>query len=165
MTAARDADRRWTSRIRLPRRGVHPASCLMALPALCISLVIDAPAAWADGVVTYEVVSDFVQVANIEYEDTTGRISNQGVALPWRTDATVRDVRGAPPDGSQVRADWRPNRAPAHWVTVRIIFQGKVICQNTLDIGDATCYGITPRITGAGRHRQSATNTLDGAEK
>ncbi|WP_090419252.1 hypothetical protein [Mycobacterium europaeum] len=104
-------------------------------------------AAWADEPVTYEVVSEDIQIANIEYQDSSGRASANGVTLPWRTDATVRTVRGAPPDGSQVRADWRPSAAPARWVTVRIIYQGKVICQNTLDVGDATCYGITPRIT------------------
>jgi hypothetical protein len=115
--------------------------------ALCLPLLARPAAAWADDRVTYEVVSDNIQVANIEYQDVTGRASAQSVTLPWRTDAVVRTVRGAPPDGSQVRADWRPSAAPTRWVSVRIIYQGKVICQNTLDIGDAACYGSTPRIT------------------
>jgi hypothetical protein len=115
--------------------------------ALCVGVLAHPTAAWADDRVTYEVVSDNIAVANIEYQDVTGRASAQSVKLPWRTDAEVHTVRGAPPDGSQVRADWRPSAAPTRWVSVRIIYQGKVICQNTLDIGDAACYGSTPRIT------------------
>lgn len=105
------------------------------------------PEAWADDLVVYEVLSDSVQVANIEYQAVTGRAAVVSVALPWRTDAMVRSVRGAPPDGSQLRADWRPTAAVGQWVTVRIVYQGKVICQNTMDVGNAACYGITPRIT------------------
>ena len=104
-------------------------------------------AAWSDDSVTYEVVSADIHTANIEYQDITGRISAQQVPLPWRIDTTVRGVRSEPPQGSQIRADWRPTAAPTRWVSVRIIYHGKVICQNTLDIGDAACYGITPRIT------------------
>jgi hypothetical protein len=111
------------------------------------SALANAPVVWADDVVTYEVVSDSIQVATVEYQDTVGRSLVEGVALPWRTDVTVHAVRDAPPTGSQVRADWRPSAAPTRWVSVRIIYQGKVICQNTLDVGDAACYGITPRIT------------------
>ena len=115
--------------------------------ALCLPQLANPAVAWADDRVTYEVVSDNIRVANIEYQDVTGRASVQSVTLPWRTDAAVHSVRGAPPDGSQVRADWRPTAAPTRWVSVRILYQGKVICQNTLDIGDAACYGSTPRIT------------------
>ena len=86
-------------------------------------------------------------MANIEYQDVTGRVAAQGTPLPWRMTVPVLAVRDAPPHGSQVRADWRPTAAPTRWVTVRIVYQGKVLCQNTLDIGDATCYGITSRVT------------------
>jgi hypothetical protein len=103
--------------------------------------------AWADDVVTYEVVSNDIGIANIEYQDSAGRVALQSVALPWRAEVAVNSVRGAPPDGSQVRADWRPSAAPGRWVSVRIVYQGKILCQNTLDVGDASCYGITPRIT------------------
>ena len=126
------------------RRVMTAMVCTMAL---CVPLLAHPAEAWADDLVTYEVVSDDIQIANIEYQDVTGRASVESVTLPWRTGAVVRTVRGAPPDGSQVRADWRPSAAPTRWVSVRIIYQGKVICQNTLDIGDAACYGITPRIT------------------
>jgi hypothetical protein len=126
------------------RRVMTTMACAMAL---CLPVLAHPAEAWADDLVTYEVVSDDIQIANIEYQDVTGRASVDTVTLPWRTDVVVRTVRGAPPDGSQVRADWRPTAAPARWVSVRIIYQGKVICQNTLDIGDAACYGSTPRIT------------------
>ena len=114
--------------------------------------VVSAPAARASDTVTYEVFSDSVGAANIEYVDHSGRKSLENVALPWRTDVTVASVRSTSIDrDAEVRADWRPNRAIAgtpngffgHWVTVRVSFQGKVICQNTLDVGDAACYGST----------------------
>jgi hypothetical protein len=126
------------------RCGMITVGCAMALG---LPVLTHPGAAWADDVVTYEVVSDDIQIANIEYQDVSGRASVESVTLPWRTDVMVGSVRGAPPEGSQVRADWRPSAAPTRWVSVRIIYQGKVICQNTLDIGDAACYGITPRIT------------------
>lgn len=122
--------------------GFMTASAMIGIPAL-----VNPSSAWADDLVTYEVISGAIRVANIEYENSAGRVSEQNVTLPWRTDATVRAVRGAPPDGSQVRADWRPNAGPSKWVTVRISYQGRVICQNTLDVGNAACYGITARIT------------------
>jgi hypothetical protein len=115
--------------------------------AVCTSVLIDPPAAWAEDIVTYEVFSDSIRVANIEFQNAAGRASAEGVALPWRTDEVVTAVHAAPQDGSQVRADWRPAAAPTRWVTVRITYQRKIICQNTLDIGDAACYGITPRIS------------------
>jgi hypothetical protein len=96
--------------------------------------------------VTYEIVSDDIAVTNLEYQDSDGRVLLEGVTLPWRADVTVGAVRGAPPGGSQVRADWRPGARPNRWVTVRIIYQGEVICESTLDIGNATCYGIVPRV-------------------
>ena len=122
-------------------------ACPMATLALCVSAVVQPGAAWADDVVTYEVVSDAIQVANVEYQDGSGRAAIDSVMLPWRVDATVRSVASAPPEGSQVRADWRPSAAPTRWVSVRIVYRGKVICQNTMDVGDAACYGVTPRIT------------------
>lgn len=106
-----------------------------------------APSASATEVVTYEIVSDTVPSAAVEYQDATGRVFLGAVRLPWRADVVVGSARSAPPQGSQVRADWQPMRAPNRWVSVRIIHAGAVICQTTLDIGNATCYGITERIT------------------
>lgn len=123
-------------------------SVTLASSAAFVALVLASPSsARADEVVTYEVVSNDIGIANIEYQDSAGRVALQSVALPWRAKVAVNSVRGAPPDGSQVRADWRPTAAPGRWVSVRIVYQGKILCQNTLDVGDASCYGITPRIT------------------
>jgi hypothetical protein len=126
------------------RRIINSTQCVVAL---CLAMTLSSPLAHADDRVTYEVISDEIHLANLEYQDSGGRVSRDGVTLPWREDVTVRSLRAAPPDGSQVRADWRPSARPARWVTVRISYHGAVICQNTLDVGDAACYGITPRIT------------------
>ena len=114
-----------------------PTAALVAAPGV----------ASAEEPVTYEVVSDFVATANIEYQDVAGRLWAVRAPLPWRLDTTVQAVREAPPTGAQVRAHWRDTAAPGRWVTVRVIHNGEVICQNTLDLGDAACYGITNRIT------------------
>ncbi|MGN7780679.1 hypothetical protein ACTJJE_14295 [Mycolicibacterium sp. 22603] len=121
--------------------------------ATALPLMIAAPAALAEDtaapadVVTYEVVSPVVRAANIEYVTETGRIFAPNVALPWRFTVPVPNALRPPPDGSQVRADWRSTRGPARWVSVRVYVNGTLICQNTLDIGNAACYGSTPRIT------------------
>ncbi|BBZ05456.1 hypothetical protein MCHIJ_48930 [Mycolicibacterium chitae] len=118
------------------------------LSTATLGAVLANPAvAWADELVTYEVVSDHIDTANIEYQDATGRLWAVHAPLPWRIDANVRAVRDAPPHGSQVRAHWREKASPGRWVTVRIIYRGEVLCQNTLDLGNAACYGITNRIT------------------
>ena len=128
---------------RATRRHCGAVTC-----AVVIMAALTHPGSAAAGeVVTYEVVSDTVAVANIEYQDPTGRRTVEGATLPWRIDAPARAVLDPPPMGSQVRADWRPSAAPTRWVSVRIVYRGKVICQNTLDVGDAACYGATPRIT------------------
>jgi hypothetical protein len=129
---------------RSPRRA---AALIGSLAAISIPVLINPSTARADESVTYEVVSGVITVANVEYEDLTGRVAVQNVPLPWRFDAKIVSVQAPPPSGSQVRADWRPTAGPSKWVSVRIIYQGKLLCQNTLDVGDATCYGITPRIT------------------
>lgn len=114
-----------------------------------ISSVVVAPVARADDNVTYEVVSNDVAKANVEYFDHSARRALNGVPLPWRTDATVPNAHVPSINGAEVRADWRDSIAtlpawrPNHWVTVRIYFQGNVMCENTLDVGDAACYGST----------------------
>jgi hypothetical protein len=65
----------------------------------------------------------------------------------------VINARVPSTEGAEVRADWRPTvcdgRAwcpearPNNWVTVRIYLHGKVICESTLDVGNAACYGST----------------------
>jgi hypothetical protein len=112
-----------------------------------------APVAHADESVTYEVLSGDVATASIEYFDGTARQALQDAALPWRTTVTIANPRSWGTDGAEVRADWRPNHVPVgplgaprligKWVTVRIYFGATVRCENTLDVGDAACYGAT----------------------
>lgn len=112
--------------------------------------VVLAPPVRADDNVTYEVVSDSVRAANIEYFDRSERRVIENASLPWRADATVVDAHSPSTRGAEIRADWRgyvpasplpPGRPIGYWVTVRILFNGKVICQSTLDVGNAACYG------------------------
>jgi hypothetical protein len=119
-----------------------------------ISSIWVSPTARAADNVTYEVVSNDVAVANIEYFDSSERKVLYAVPLPWRMSVTVLDALNPSTDGAEVRADWRPHvcdgRAwcpearPNYWVTVRVYFRGRVICESTLDVGNASCYGSTP---------------------
>ncbi|QLL10535.1 hypothetical protein H0P51_27690 [Mycobacterium vicinigordonae] len=117
---------------------------------MCASLLLTAPAARADDSVTYEVVSRDIANANVEYFDHSQRKVLEGVPLPWRTSVAVIDAHSASTDGAEVRADWRSSIAalpawrPGQWVTVRIYYRSKIICENTLDVGNAACYGSTP---------------------
>lgn len=130
----------------------------MRIHTVIVSVVADAaavmlaPAANADDNVTYEVVSDSVPAANIEYFDHSERRVINGATLPWRANAIVVDAHSPSTEGAEVRADWRgyvsgsplpPGRPIGSWVTARIVLNGKVICQTTLDVGDAACYGNT----------------------
>ncbi len=117
---------------------VAAGALLVGVPAIITSPY----AAAADDIVTYEIVSASVDVVNIEYMDPQGRLLVERVPLPWRMDTAV--MGGV--DRAEVRADWRPLARPNSWVTVRILHDGKVLCQSTLDIGNATCYGNTPHI-------------------
>jgi hypothetical protein len=117
------------------------------MAAICA--VAMAPPACADETVTYEVLSltPYVNSINVEYNDHSQRISLNDVPLPWRQNATVVNARSQTEDGAEVRADWRPISAPNRWITVRIYVRGSLICENTLDVGNATCYGSTPFIS------------------
>jgi hypothetical protein len=115
------------------------------MAASIFAVVLASPARAEDGV-TYEVVSNINTVANIEYSDNGVRRALYAVPLPWRTDVTMVDAFSPLAGGAEVRADWRPGAWPGKWVSARIYVGGKLICQNTLDIGNATCYGITPHI-------------------
>ena len=117
--------------------------------ALATCLMVPAPVARADESVTYEVVSDSVGVVDgIEYFDGSARQLLEHVALPWRTDVKMADPRSWGTDGAEVRADWRSSIAapvwrPGKWVTVRVYIGKTLRCQNTLDVGNAACYGST----------------------
>lgn len=126
-------------------KGRIPASLTSGI----LVAVAAAPPAHADDRVTYEVLSltPYVKSLNVEYYDHSERISLDGVSLPWRQNATAVNPRSQTEDGAEVRADWQPVRAPDRWVTVRIYVRGSLICENTLDVGNATCYGSTPFIS------------------
>ncbi|MGU3650728.1 hypothetical protein [Mycolicibacterium sp. A43C] len=128
-----------------PRRAARTGTAAVLVAGF--TLVQPAPTAAAEETVTYEVTSDSVRTAAIEYQSGYGRQRLGVVTLPWRLDVPIPRIRQAPPDGAQVRADWRPVAAPNRWVSVRVVYGGEVICQNTLDVGNAACYGITPRVS------------------
>ena len=111
-----------------------------------VAAAMVAPTAHASDVVTYEVVSDTIPQANVEYIDASGRQLLEAVALPWRIDVTLDDARGPTGPGAQLRADWRPLKSKWRDVTVRIYDGPNLLCESTLDVGDATCYGNTPHM-------------------
>jgi hypothetical protein len=111
-----------------------------------IAAVLAAPSAHAEDSVTYEIVSDQqdVPAANVEYNEGSRRKALQQVPLPWRLTVDVPHAVSPANDGAEIRADWRPYRWPYKYVTVRIYLRGTLLCESTLDVGDATCYGSTP---------------------
>lgn len=106
-----------------------------------------APAARASDVVTYEVVSNTIPQVNLEYVDGSGRKLIEGIALPWRLEVPLDDARAPTGRGAQLRVDWRPFKSKNRTVTVRIYDGPDLLCQSTIDIGDATCFGNTPIIS------------------
>jgi hypothetical protein len=122
--------------------------CAAALPLIVgVAATVFAPAARASDVVTYEVVSPSIPQVNVEYIDASGRKLLESVPLPWRLDVTLDDARGPTGRGAQVRVDWRPLKSKNRTVTVRIYDGAELLCQSTLDVGDATCYGNTPHVS------------------
>lgn len=122
--------------------------CRLALSLVTgISAIVLAPVAHADDTVTYEVVSDgSIPEANVEYYDRSARISQRGVQLPWRGTATVADaISPTHEKGAEIRADWHQYGRWRHkYVTARIYLGGQLLCENTLDVGNASCYGSAP---------------------
>ncbi|MGE2713050.1 hypothetical protein ACQI4L_03220 [Mycolicibacterium litorale] len=103
-----------------------------------------APPARAAEQVTYEVASDSIPMVDVDFVQPGGQRVIAAVPLPWRMDVSLDDPHGPTGHGAQLRADWRPLRGPAKWVTIRIFSNGELLCQSTLDVGNATCYGNTP---------------------
>ncbi len=128
---------------RMQRAGVAAAVLLLALASADYGM----PSALAAETVTYEVISDSIPMADIEYVDQAGRRLITSIPLPWRIDVPIADAEGPTGQGAQVRADWRRIRAPYKWVTVRIIQGGRALCESTLDVGNVTCYGNTPHFS------------------
>ncbi|MBE1549591.1 hypothetical protein GGC64_003615 [Mycobacterium sp. OAS707] len=115
---------------------------------LCVSiaLAVSTPVAQAEDSVTYEVISTQGNVpnANLEYNERSERKAVQQVPLPWRKTVVVPDAVSPTRAGAEIRADWRPFRWPYKYVTVRIYRGSELLCESTLDVGDAACYGSTP---------------------
>ncbi|MCW2689678.1 MAG: hypothetical protein JWR37_4568 [Mycobacterium sp.] len=119
----------------------HRAAVLPFIVGVASAML--APTAHASDIVTYEVVSDTIPQANVEYVDASGRQLLEAVALPWRIDVTLDDARGPTGSGAQLRADWRPLKSKWRDVSVRIYDGPNLLCESSLDVGDATCYGNT----------------------
>jgi hypothetical protein len=121
--------------------------CVFAFSG-CVLALVAAPYAHGDQPVTYEVVSGDVDALNIEYFDGTTRRALDNVALPWRTSVAIANPRSLSLDGAEIRADWRSSIAapvwrPGKWVTVRVYIGSNLVCEDTLDVGNAACYGST----------------------
>lgn len=118
---------------------------IIAVLTTTLAVMLSAPPrAHATDVVRYEVMSVSIASVNVEYADQGGRTIIDDVPLPWSLEVTVDQATGPIGRGAQVRADWRPQARPSQWVTVRILHNGVLLCQSTLDVGNATCYGNTP---------------------
>jgi hypothetical protein len=116
--------------------------------------LVHASPALAEDTVTYDIFSDSVgELAGVEYRDTSGKHLLQDVPLPWTLTVPVVDATSPTADGSELRADWRPDFRTAatvgrvlqgHFVTVRIWKGRDLLCESILDVGNATCYGNVP---------------------
>jgi hypothetical protein len=132
--------------VKLSRRAWRRIRVAAATTLVACAAVPAAPAL-ADDTVTYEIVSDTIAVVDIEYMEQGGRTLITSVPLPWRTDVRLDNAQGPTGQGAQLRADWRRVRGSAKWVTVRIFSGGRLLCESTLDVGNATCYGNTPHFS------------------
>jgi len=115
---------------------IHPAITSALITG--ISAVAMAPAARADDGVLYEIISNDIATANVEYSDLSGQHAQQQVPLPWRTVVTVANARS---NDTVVSAKWPKEKSK--WLTVRIYSRGSLMCEKTRDTGDLTCYGDT----------------------
>lgn len=121
--------------------------CLVGLWMTACSVgAISAPPSHAEDLVTYEIVSRDITVVDVEYRDASGRTALRDVALPWQSTVIMANARSTESDGAEVRADWRPAAAPSRWVTVRVYLGHSLLCQSTMDVGNATCLGGSPHV-------------------
>ncbi|WP_235848140.1 hypothetical protein [Mycolicibacterium holsaticum] len=147
-----------------PKRTAKWICYIAASVGTSLASLVPSPTAHADESVTYEVFSRVVpMVAKVEYRDLSGKHSLHGVPLPFHITVPVADALSPTGIGGELRADWRPNFRTAatvgrvlqgQFVTVRISSGGKTICESTLDVGNATCYGSVP-------HRPGTTSSYD----
>lgn len=113
---------------------------LIVTLAVGVSTMALTPTAYAESAVAYEITSTNIGEVNLEYYDQSGRNALQHVHLPWRMVVMVANPHS---NDAEVRADWRRAAMPSKWVTVRIVYRDSVLCENTLDVGNAACYGST----------------------
>jgi hypothetical protein len=127
---------------------MNPTHVLASIVITSVAAAVLAPTAHANDSVTYEVTSDQgnVPAANVEYNENSKRKALQQVPLPWRLTVDVPDASSPTITSAEIRADWRRYRWAFRYVTVRIYRGDKLLCESTLDVGDATCYGSTPHM-------------------
>ncbi|WP_264073053.1 hypothetical protein [Mycolicibacterium pulveris] len=107
--------------------------------------IASAVPAHAEDLITYEVTSASISAADVQYYDDSVRKVQRRVALPWRVTVSVPDATSPTSTGAELRADWRGyGRSAFKYVTVRIYQGDRLLCESTLDVGAATCYGSTP---------------------
>lgn len=124
-------------------RSIHHGR-FVASAIISVAAFTPTAAAQAETAVTYEVVSAHIGAADISYFDGTVRRWLPNVPLPWRMTVPVADPTSLGNDTAEVHANWRWAAAPNRWVTTRIYFGDEIRCANTLDVGNAACYGTTP---------------------
>jgi hypothetical protein len=116
---------------------------VLAVALLLAALFSAAPARAADAV-TYEITYDqLTEVSSLQYIDRSGRVDLGPTPLPWRMDVALDDADASVlKGGAEVRTEWLfPLRARWKYVVVSIHSNGTLLCQTTLNIGNATCYG------------------------
>lgn len=124
-------------------------ACLFAV-ALLVAGLFSAPAAQAADAVTYLVTSDELsEVSSLQYIDQSGRVDLGTTPLPWHMDVKVNDADASVLNGgAEIRTEWLyPLRARWKYVRVSIFSNGVLLCQTTINIGNATCYGNIPHFS------------------
>jgi hypothetical protein len=122
---------------------------VFAVALLLAAMLSAAPARAADAV-TYEITSDqLTEVSSLQYIDRSGRVDLGSTPLPWRMDVALDDADASVlKGGAEIRTEWLfPLRARWKYVVVSIYSNGTLLCQTTLNIGNATCYGNIPHFS------------------
>jgi hypothetical protein len=94
-----------------------------------------APSAGADGAVMYEVISNYIGSASVDFTDGSGRTSLPEVVLPWRQNVQVSDPYSI---DTTLHVTWLGAQR-YKWVKVRIYTRGSLLCEGTFDTGEGLC--------------------------
>lgn len=108
---------------------------MAAASVSAIVLAVPAPPAHADGLVRYEVISNYVSAVSVDFTDGAGRTSIPGVALPWRANVAVADPYSV---DTTLRVTW-PGAQRYKWVKIRIYTRGSLLCEGIFDTGEGSC--------------------------